>query len=192
MTTLTDTQLVILSSAAQREGYGVILPKRLKGQAARNTVERLISRGLVEEVKAEGELPVWRHDDQGRYGLRLTSAGLCAIGIEPEVEGTSERRSDCEEPAPEHQPRKGRAGDRHRSAAPRSGSKQALIFGLLAREEGATLAEITAATGWLPHTARAALTGLRQKGHALTSSKETGGARTYCIIAPPGEAKAGA
>jgi hypothetical protein len=52
MTKLTDTQLTILSSAAQRHDYGVLLPERLKGQAARNTVERLISRGLVEEVRA--------------------------------------------------------------------------------------------------------------------------------------------
>jgi Protein of unknown function (DUF3489) len=192
MTKLTDTQLVILSSAARREGYGVILPERLKGQAARNTVERLISRSLIEEVRATGELPVWRHDDQGRYGLRLTSAGLCAIGIEPEAEGTSEGRSDCSEPAPEHKPRNGRAGERHGSAAPRSGSKQALIVGLLSREDGATLADITAATGWLPHTARAALTGLRHKGYALTGSKEVGGARTYRITTPPGQAKAGA
>jgi len=192
MTTLTDTQLAILSSAAQREGYGVILPERLKGQAARNTLERLIRRGLVEEVRATGELPVWRHDDQGPFALRITGAGRVAIGIEPEAEGTSEGRSESEEPAPEHQPRKGRAGDRHRSAAPRNGSKQALIIGLLSREEGATLADITAATGWLPHTARAALTGLRQKGHALTSSKETGGTRTYCITTPPGQAEAAA
>ena len=192
MTKLTDTQLVILSSAAKRQDHGVLLPERLKGQAARNTVERLISRGLIEEVRATGELPVWRHDDQGRYGLRITSAGLCAIGIEPEVEGTSERRSDYDEPAPESKARRGRAGDRDRSAAPRSGSKQALIIGLLSREEGATLADITAATGWLPHTARAALTGLRHKGYALTSSKEIGGARTYCITAPPGQAEAGA
>ncbi len=192
MTKLTDTQLVILSSAAQRHDHGVILPERLKGQAARNTLERLISYGLVEEVRATGELPVWRHDDQGRYGLRITSAGLVAIGIEPEVEGTSEGRSDSDKPAPERKPRKGRAGDRHGSAAPRSGSKQALIIGLLSREEGATLADITAATGWLPHTARAALTGLRHKGYALTSSKETGGTRTYRITAPSGQAKAGA
>src|SRR5918995_2985361 len=172
MTKLTDTQLAILSSAAQRYDHGVLLPGRLKGQAARNTVERLISRGLIEEVRATGELPVWRHDDQGRYGLRITSAGLVAIGIEPEAEGTSEGRSESEEPAPGHKPRRGRAGDRDRSAAPRSGSKQALILGLLSREEGATLSDIIAATGWLPHTARAALTGLRHKGYALASSKE--------------------
>jgi hypothetical protein len=192
MTKLTDTQLAILSSAAKRQDRGVILLERLKGQAARNTVEGLISRGLIKEVKARGELPVWRHNDQGRYGLRITSAGLCAIGIEPEVQGTNERPSDCEEPAPEHKARRGPAGDRDRNAAQRSGSKQALIIGLLSREKGATLADITAATGWLPHTARAALTGLRQKGYALTSSREVGSARTYRITTPRGEAQAGA
>jgi Protein of unknown function (DUF3489) len=190
MTKLTDTQLVILSSAAQRQDHGLVLPEHLKGQAARNTLDRLISRGLVEEVRATGDLPVWRHDDHGRYGLRITRAGLCAIGIEPEVEGTSEGRSDCEEPAPEHKARKGPAGDRDRGAAPRSRSKLALIIGLLSRE-GVTLSDITAATGWLPHTARAALTGLRHKGHALTSSKENGGARTYRITIPGDQAQAG-
>src|SRR5918995_5479973 len=115
MTKLTDNQLAILSSAAQRQDHGLVLPERLKGQAARNTVERLISCGLIEEVTATGELPVWRHDDQGRYGLRLTSAGLCAIGIEPEAEGTSEGRSNSNEPAPEQKARRGPAGDRDRS-----------------------------------------------------------------------------
>jgi hypothetical protein len=192
MTKLTDTQLAILSSAAQRHDHGVLLPERLKGQAARNTVERLINCGLIEQVRATGELPVWRHDDQGRYGLRITSVGLLAIGVEPEVEGTSEGPSDRDESAPEHKLRKGYLGDRDRNAAPRSGSKQALIIGLLSRDEGATLSNITAATGWLPHTARAALTGLRHKGYALTSSKEVGGARTYRITTPSGQAEAGA
>src|SRR3712207_1086930 len=98
MTKLTETQLAILSSAAKRHDHGVVLPERLKGQAARNSVERLISRGLVEEVRATGELPVWRHDDQGIFALRITGAGLVAIGIEPEVEGTSERPSERDEP----------------------------------------------------------------------------------------------
>ena len=30
-----------------------------------------------------------------------------------------------------------------------------------------TLAELIAATGWLPHTTRAALTGLRKRGYAV-------------------------
>jgi hypothetical protein len=33
------------------------------------------------------------------------------------------------------------------------------------------LAEIVEATGWLPHSARAALTGLRKKGHAIEKGK---------------------
>jgi len=39
---------------------------------------------------------------------------------------------------------------------------------LLCRSEGASLKDLTDATGWLPHTMRAALTGLRKKGHAIT------------------------
>lgn len=44
----------------------------------------------------------------------------------------------------------------------RPASRQTLVIDLLARKEGASLDEMIAATGWLPHTTRAALTGLRQ------------------------------
>jgi hypothetical protein len=43
-------------------------------------------------------------------------------------------------------------------------TKQDQIASLLLRDEGATLDQMVAATGWLPHTTRAALTGLRKKG----------------------------
>lgn len=46
-------------------------------------------------------------------------------------------------------------------------TKASIILDLLRREQGATLSELVAATGWLPHTTRAALTGLRKKGHVL-------------------------
>lgn len=52
---------------------------------------------------------------------------------------------------------------------------------LLQREEGTTLDDLTAATGWLPHTTRAALTGLRQGGHVLEKSKGTDGKAIYKI-----------
>ena len=54
---------------------------------------------------------------------------------------------------------------------PASGAKTAAVLALLEREQGATLAELIAATGWLPHTTRAALTGLRKKGHVIERSK---------------------
>ena len=63
-------------------------------------------------------------------------------------------------------------------------TKQALILGLLQRPEGATLPDLMAATGWLPHTTRAALSRMRQAGHLLEKRKgETG---TVYRIAPSG------
>jgi DNA-binding IclR family transcriptional regulator len=55
------------------------------------------------------------------------------------------------------------------AAAPRA-TKASIVLDLLRRENGATLAELVDATGWLPHTTRAALTGLRKKGHVLDKS----------------------
>ena len=55
-------------------------------------------------------------------------------------------------------------------SAPRE-SKIGKVIALLEREEGATLDEMVATTGWLPHTTRAAMTGLRKKGHTIERSK---------------------
>jgi len=49
------------------------------------------------------------------------------------------------------------------------------VISLLKRDSGATLDELIGATGWLPHTTRAGLTGLRQKGCVLTKSKNEAG-----------------
>jgi hypothetical protein len=56
-------------------------------------------------------------------------------------------------------------------ASTKRASKTDLVLGLLQRPLGATIDQMVAATGWLPHTTRAALTGLRKKGHAVTSEK---------------------
>ena len=60
-------------------------------------------------------------------------------------------------------------------------SKSSLLLALLGREEGATLIQMVDATGWQPHTTRAALTGFRKKGHAVTSEK-VDGVRTYRLV----------
>jgi hypothetical protein len=49
----------------------------------------------------------------------------------------------------------------------RCGTKIAGVIELLQGSDGVTLAELVANTGWLPHTARAALTGLRKRGYAV-------------------------
>ena len=65
------------------------------------------------------------------------------------------------------------------------GTKQALILDLLARGEGASLDELIAATGWLPHTTRAALSRLRSGGQALVKSARPDGRTAYRIVPDP-------
>ena len=48
---------------------------------------------------------------------------------------------------------------------PQRQTKQARLLELIGRDGGATLVELTFVTGWLPHTTRAAITGLRKRGH---------------------------
>ncbi|WP_114521751.1 DUF3489 domain-containing protein [Altererythrobacter sp. ZODW24] len=68
----------------------------------------------------------------------------------------------------------------HSDAAPKAKSKIASVVALLERSDGAALGDIVAATGWQAHSARAALTGLRKKGHTIEKSK-IGGVTRYSI-----------
>ena len=67
--------------------------------------------------------------------------------------------------------------------APKAPSKQQQLASLIVRDAGATLDQMIATTGWLPHTTRAALTGLKKKGYVISSDK-VDGVRTYRGIAP--------
>jgi hypothetical protein len=70
---LTDTQLVLLSAASQRDDRGVEVGSNLKGGAAHKVLGRLLTEGLVEEVPARGALAVWRWDEENRpLALRIT------------------------------------------------------------------------------------------------------------------------
>ena len=60
-------------------------------------------------------------------------------------------------------------------------SKLDRMVALLVRPEGASLAELIAATGWQAHSVRGALAGsLKKKGHVIRSEK-TDGLRRYRI-----------
>lgn len=68
------------------------------------------------------------------------------------------------------------------SPAAKSSTKSAQVLELLQRPDGATIDQLVTATGWLPHTARAALTGLKKKGHAVTSDRLDGQGRVYRVV----------
>jgi hypothetical protein len=67
-------------------------------------------------------------------------------------------------------------------AQPRIG-KQQIIADLLQRAHGAALSELTEATGWLPHSVRAVMTGLRKTGCEIARSKDTNGVSRFRIVA---------
>src|SRR5258705_5665050 len=50
---------------------------------------------------------------------------------------------------------------------------------MLERPGGASVAEIGQRLGWLPHTVRAAITGLRHAGREVTRSKDAKGHSVY-------------
>jgi hypothetical protein len=163
--TLNDTQLVLLSAAAQHKEHLVTPPATPKGRAAQNALASLIRRGLVEERLVSAQQPHWRTDEADQLiGLRITAAGLAALGLDPTEQSDHEATPDDQPAIPsQHQ------------AAPRAGTKQDLLLQLVSREQGATINDMMAATGWLPHTTRAALTGLRRKGYHLTRTSSTAG-----------------
>ena len=69
------------------------------------------------------------------------------------------------------------------SRTTREGTKQAVLIELLRRAEGATLPQMTEATGWQIHTVRGAMAGALKKklGLEITSEKQTGTDRVYRI-----------
>jgi hypothetical protein len=81
---LTDTQLVLMSAAAQREDRCLVVSPTLKGGAARNVASNLISAGFVREVRAKSGDPIWRRDEESgaSYALKLMAAGAKAIAVD--------------------------------------------------------------------------------------------------------------
>lgn len=171
MSQLSDTQLVILSTAAGRDD-GAVLPLakslKLRGGAANKTLGSLLQKGLLAETRALPAQEIWCREDDCPLTLVISDAGRAAIGIE-----SSEASSQA---APD--------GDAKEKVAALSsaGTKQARIVTLLRREHGATLDELVAETGWLPHTTRAALTRLRQKGITISRTSEDGRGSVYRLV----------
>jgi hypothetical protein len=158
MPQLNDLQTILLSTAAQRVPNSLYpLPDTLADAGARvvKALAALSRHNLIEERETSDPRTVHRSLDDVRYGLFVTPAGLAAIGVADGSDGEIAAPSEFADPEP---------------PAPRI-TKSALVTDLLRREAGATLAELIAATGWLPHTTRAALTGLRKKRHVIERSK---------------------
>ena len=183
---LTDTQLVMLSAAAQRDDRCLVASQNLKGGAAQRVAAKLIGAGLTKEIRAKPGIPIWRRDEQAgqSYALKLTAAGARAIAVggsssdeTREESGLRVQVATSDSQIVQQTTVDIPAADTPRLSAPRGGTKLARVVELLQRDHGATLDELVTAMDWLPHTTRAALTGLRKRGYSVTidrSDKERG------------------
>ena len=170
MPKLSDTQLVILTAAAQRESGAALPPPaslKTKGGALTTVLKSLVKRGLLEERPATTNDEAWREDEDGRpVTLVVTGAGLEAIGVDAEPgSGAGEETGVATK------------GTR------RAGTKQAILIDLLQRKDGTTLDEMVSATGWQAHSVRGAMSAALKKklGLTITSEKIEGRGRVYRI-----------
>ncbi|WP_070154946.1 DUF3489 domain-containing protein [Sphingobium phenoxybenzoativorans] len=160
MTKLTDIQLILLSTAASRPDGSLLPPPESLGASAlriRKGIAALIKSGLAEEIASNADTESWREEGGQGIAVIITHAGRAAIA--PDGNGSTQPTENITaivEPQP---------------SPPAYPTKTAMVIDLLSRSEGATLADLLTATGWLPHTTRAALTGLRKKGRTITKIK---------------------
>ena len=196
---LTDAQLVMLSAAAQRNDRCLIAPAHVNGPAPQKAAN-----------KAKAEATIWRHNvETGQtYALKLTAAGLKAIAVEErraaEAAASKSTGSNDNRASPRssslHLKACGEGGIQSEGnrpnerepciaetslRAPRAGSKLDRIVGMLSSDEGATINDLTKATNWLSHTARAALTGLRKRGYEVRLDRGDRKNPSIYRIAPP-------
>ena len=189
MPKLTDSQLIVLSKAAARDDGAAVAPQAMGKAAAAKVGSSLVARKLMREIRSKPGMPIWREADGKNVSLLITRTGRNAIGVEEDVLAS--------EPfTPKLAPRGGAPKTQKASAvaqpeaqsfdgAPRPGSKQGLVVEMLSKDDGASLDALIKATGWLPHTTRAALTGLRKRGYGVERVRNESKGSLYRIVKKP-------
>src|SRR5471030_148675 len=186
---LTENQSALLKSASRREDRCFVLPPNVKGGGAQKVAAKLIAGGLAKEIKAKAGAPIWRRDGESdqAYALKLSAAGAKAIVLDEAPVKKPAPAFSTQEPladsmdSPEDSDKAAAAVGK---GAPRQGSKLASLIALLRRSEGATIDVLTKATGWLPHTTRAAITGVRKRGYSVILDRSAEGASVYRLSDP--------
>jgi hypothetical protein len=193
---LTDTHRTILAAGGARDSFRVLpLPKGLKlaGAKKETLLKALLGGDLIaEEPVVDGDVE-WRTADTGKLTLVVTAAGLKAVGIETTEEPdahdtTGKSRKTRKAPQPNAKAGPKAFGRKKKSPAephssPRAGSKLEMLIAALTSKRGATIEELSDATGWQTHSVRGAISGALKKKRELNviSSPVDGRGRVYRI-----------
>ena len=178
---LSDSQLVILSTASQRpDGCVFPITLKLKGNAIGNVLKSLLTKGLLEEVPGRADETLWRYDDGAPLTLKVSPAAERLIGIDAEATSSTDALPARDRPSGKHTPAKAAqtATPVEADAKPRKeptvrkDSKQAQLIAMLKRPDGATIAEVVETLAWQPHTVRGAIAGALKKKLGLKVESE--------------------
>ncbi len=187
---LSDAALLLLGQAAAREDRLLLPPPpalRTRGSALQKVLQALLKAGLVTEVPVATEAQSWRSGADGaRIGLVIAVEGFRAIGLAMPAPAA---------PAPVALVSAAiTAGQGGSPAAEPAGriTKQATLIAMLSDDAGASVPTLSETLKWQIHTVRAALTGLRQKGHELARTKDAHGTTIYRITGRASAEAAGA
>lgn len=188
---LSDTQLVILSRAAQCPGGRIALPDHLRGGAADRVIQSLLKHDLLVEERMP--MPADLGEQSSEPAYMITAHGLAAIGLgavdAPLAEFGADDRSD-----PIREPGEGvSAGTAHCAAetssapsilpgADKRPNKQSAVLAMLRAEGGASVEAIIGATGWQGHTIRAVISGFRKRGLDVDRMRDPAGVSRYRIV----------
>jgi hypothetical protein len=155
---------------------------------------RITSAGLSAIGVDPSELPRhWQHAEEGHGEAPTSSLHSGSPHADPAAETQSDRhshktrsRTDAASLSSALAPCAAAELEAMPALDARMDTKNMRVVGLLSRDSGATIAEIMEATGWLAHSSRAALTGLRKKGHAIQREQDVSNRGTvYRIVAKP-------
>ena len=178
-TQLTTTQTQVLQHALDHNSGRIDwFPDSVKGGARKKVLDGLHNRALITSNGTDWFVAAEGYDALGcdRPVARINAPDPELEASVAQTEATWAQDAVAKDAAPAQQPLP-------KTVRTRADSKQAMVIAMLTRAEGATIKQICEATLWQSHTVRGTLAGAFKKklGLTITSTKDAGAERIYCI-----------
>src|SRR6266404_3999698 len=168
---------------------GAMRIQRTKTIASKQTNKQATNAAKTDNPGRKSERPPRRRISQGRSksaAIHASSGAAPAMAPEGTSESIDLSKNTTLSPVSQVAQSKPQSDSAELATAtvpgadrPRASTKRAALIGMLERPEGASVAEIGQRLGWLPHTVRAAMTGLRHAGREVMRSKDVEGQSVY-------------